>query len=113
MVSDAGLEGFNSEEDRFLFAEAHLGIELENFLRTNVGRYLRGRCEGVVQEFNAWVLGSVDPEREEFRKRHLEARAAQMVMKFISEAVVQGQHAQQALEERDAEEAYSDGPLAP
>lgn len=106
MESDLNLEseGFDSEEDRFLFAEAHLGIELEHFMRTNTGRYLKGRCEGVVQAFNGWVLATADPDPKEFRQRHLEARSAQMVMKFLSEAVVQGQHAQLALEERDAEE---------
>lgn len=111
MESDTGIEGFDSDEDRFLFAEAQLGIELENFLRTNVGRYLVGRCQGVVGEFSGWVLGQVDPSAEDFKRRHLQAQAAQMVIGFINEAVVQGNHSQKVLEERDAEEFLSDGPV--
>lgn len=113
MESDLESAGFDSEEDRILFAEAHLGIELERFLRSNVGQYFKGRCGGVVQEFNSWVLSVADPDSKEFRKRHLEARAAQLAMRFISEAVVNGEHAQKALEERDAEEAFNDGPPGP
>jgi len=98
--------------DEFLFAEAQVGIEMENFLRTTPGRYLLGRCRVVVGEFNSWVLKSATPGTDEFIKRHAEARGAQMAMRFISEAVSNGEQAQLALEERDHEDSFGDGPLA-
>jgi hypothetical protein len=102
---------FDTPEEKFLFAEAQLGIELSNFLRTNVGRYLQGRCELVINDFSGWVLESVDPSSDEFKKRHLKARSAQMLMSFISEAVANGKHAEGALKEADEIEFSTDGPL--
>lgn len=106
-------EEFNLAEasDQFLFAEAQLGLEMSEFLRSNVGRYLIGRCEAEIADFNGWVLDQADPNSDEFRRRHAEARGAQKVVKFINEAVVNGARSQHELEERDDHEQYRDGPL--
>lgn len=109
MASD--LEDYTSKEDKFLFAEAQVGYELEKFLSTNVGRYLVGRAEGVIAEFNEWVLAQPSPDTDEFKKRHLDARAMQAMIGFINEAVNNGKHAEKALGERDDQEQFNDGPL--
>lgn len=112
MVSDTNhTEGFGSETERFLFAAAHVGIEMDEFRRSNVGRYLIGRAQDQVEAFSAFALEIPEPDNTEYKRLHMKAAAAQMLMTFIGEAIADGKHAEESLAEMDAQDEMSDGPL--
>lgn len=112
MESDTNnTEGFTSENERFLFAAAQIGIEMEEFRRSNVGQYLIGRAQEAVAAFSAYALELPEPDNTEYKRLHMKAVAAQMLVTFIGEAIADGQHAEQSLAELDAEDQMQDGPL--
>lgn len=90
----------NPSENDYLFAEAKLGIEVDNFLQTDIGRYLKGRAQQEVDEA-VNVFLNCDPERsrELIMKAKAKARAAQQVMTWLTEAYNDGMGAVVQLEE--------------
>ena len=90
----------NPSENDYLFAEAKMGVDVETFLSTEVGRYLKGRAQQEVEDATHLFL-TCDPERshEVIKKAKAKAQAAQQVMTWLTEAYSAGMIAIQTLED--------------
>ena len=84
-----------------LLAEAVLGRDAEDFLRSELGRYIVGRCKLEVQEAQE-ALSTVSPWRRN-RIRQLQAQVwrAQSVQGWLIELIQQGRQAEAALTEME------------
>jgi len=93
---------FIDDRERILFAEAELGEKTIEFLNTPTGKYLRG-C--ALQEIEALrdALEMCNPSslfgRRKIRRLQERAHAARYVLKWISEAIENGENAYHALKE--------------
>lgn len=98
-AKNEGIE-FVDEKERELFARARLGVEVEDFLMTNVGRYLHGRAKIEMQQAEKDALES-DPDtfwgRRKLRKAREKARCARNFVVWCADAIVDGKHADQEL----------------
>lgn len=99
-----GIE-FVDDREREIFARAELGETVLAFLRSDVGRYLHGRCKTMLEQAKEDML-TVDterwfglPGRRRMRKLQRQADIAQTFMKFLGDALVDGQHAAVELKE--------------
>ena len=80
-----------------LVAEAVLGRDAEEFLRSDIGRYIVGRCQQEVAEAHA-LLTTVSPwRRNRIRQLQNQAWRAQSVQGWLVELIQQGRQAEQAL----------------
>lgn len=89
-----------AEVDKFLFAEVQVGIEVEEFFQTTVGRYFKGRCEEAVRAFTAQALRAT-PDPATLEAARANAFGAQRAMTFLVEAIVNGRNAESSLKARD------------
>lgn len=82
-----------------LVAEAVLGRDAEEFLATELGRYIVGRCEQEIQEAQD-ELSRVSPWRKN-RIRELQNQVwrAKSVQGWLGELITDGKAAEVALEE--------------
>lgn len=87
---------FTEERQVLQYAEAKLGLEIEDFLATNVGRFIVGRARQDIEEFTDWSL-SEDADPSEFAKRRAKALAARTLVGWLSEQVAAGLAAEQQL----------------
>jgi hypothetical protein len=83
-----------------LMAEAVLGRDAEEFLNSELGRYMTGRCEQEIQEAQD-QLSRVSP----WRRRRIQALQneiwrAQSVKGWLAELITNGKAAEVALEEQ-------------
>jgi hypothetical protein len=84
-----------------LFAEAALGKDAEEFLASDIGRYVMGRCIAEQQEAQD-LLTRVSPwRRNRIRQLQNQAWRAQSVRGWIIELIQQGRQAEQALDNED------------
>jgi len=85
-------------------AEARFGIEVEHFLKTEVGRFLIGRAE--LDEREALEeLGLVDPEDPKaIRAVQFKLQVARAVPRWIRDAIQSGRIAQATIEVEDSHE---------
>ena len=84
-----------------LMAEAVLGRDAEQFLNSDIGRYVLGRCEQEIAEA-AELLAVVSPwRRNRIRQLQNEIWRAQSVRAWIAELVTAGRQAEQVLQEDD------------
>jgi hypothetical protein len=83
-----------------LMAEAVLGRDAEEFLNTDIGRYIIGRCEQEIQEAQD-QLSRVSPwRRRRIQQLQNEVWRAQSVKGWIAELIANGRAAEAALEEQ-------------
>lgn len=84
-----------------LFAEATLGRDAEEFLQSELGRYIVGRCEQEIADAQD-KLSTVSPWRRN-RIRQLQAQVwrAQSVVGWLAELIHAGKQAEAILEEQD------------
>ena len=82
-----------------LMAEAILGRDAEEFLNTELGQYLMGRCEQEIQEAQE-LLSEVSPWRKR-RIRDLQNQVwrARSLKTWLAELIANGKAAEAALEE--------------
>lgn len=93
---------FINDTERAYFEEARLGIEVQNFLQSETGRYLHGRAKLALEEVKVKMVelnSSLPTFAEEFNKLQQEASHAQHFMAWCAEAIVNGRNAEQQLEE--------------
>jgi len=83
-------------------AEARLGIEMETFLRSEVGQYLVGRAE--LEEREALeALAEVDPEDPAcIRAAQFRLQVARAAPRWIRDAIQSGRIAQSTIEVEDS-----------
>lgn len=98
---------FVDEKERELFARSHLGVKAREFLESDVGKYLQGRAQQDIEqaqvdalECSPWTwLG-----RRKLLKLQHKAGIAKSFLKWIVEAIQDGEVAYQELSEYRKEE---------
>ena len=86
-----------------LRAEAALGRDAEEFLASDIGRYIIGRCEHEIAEAQE-QLASVSPwRRNRIRQLQNEVWRARSVRQWIAELVIRGREAEKQLEQQQDE----------
>lgn len=93
---------FINDAERGYFEEARLGVNVQQFLVNDVGRYLHGRAKITLEEVKQQMLdlSSAMPDfQSQFDKLQQEAWCAENFMKWCAEAIVNGENAEQQLEE--------------
>ena len=93
---------FINDAERGYFEEARLGVNVSNFLQSDVGRYLHGRAKIALEEVKQQMLdlSSAMPDfQSQFDKLQQEAWCAEHFMKWCAEAIVNGEGSEQQLEE--------------
>lgn len=85
------------------YAEARLGVEIEKFLPTNVGRYLVGRAEQELVEAHQAMEKCSPDELQELQNK---AWRAKSFADWLAEAINNGRSAEFELNKQ--EEIYSD-----
>jgi hypothetical protein len=88
---------FSTEEDRFLFAEAKLGIEVDDFWHSDVGKYLRMRSEQVMDGAVKALLSAAPSDQAAIAKAQVDARAMLTLNRFITDAIRNGETSELAL----------------
>ena len=102
MATDPTQLNFINEAERQYFAEAVLGTEVEQFLVTDVGRFLRGCAKS---EYDACrdKLFELDLYTAEGKKEHdklkMDAWGAAHFTQWCAEAIVRGREAEVLLNE--------------
>jgi hypothetical protein len=82
-----------------LWAEAGLGRDAQEFLRSDIGRYILGRCQREIAEAHA-KLAAVSPwRRNRIKQLQNEVWRAQSVADWLAEIVHAGQQAEAVLNE--------------
>ena len=96
---------FVDENERVIFARAALGEKVRDFLASDVGRLLHHRCKIQLEQAKTDML-TVDterwwgiPGRRRMQKLQQQAQLAQMFMKFLGDAIVDGNNATVELDE--------------
>ena len=102
----------SNEENNPLFNIAQLGVEMEEFILSKVGRHLIGEAQTLVAVFKDWVMDHPLPESKEFQRRHMQAMAAEMLLRSIGSACIDGKEAVRQLEE-NTYDGFIDGPVGP
>lgn len=99
----AGIQ-FVDQQEREYFAQAQLGEEAIQFLHSNLGRYLHGCAQQEVEALRD-ELEKIDPDRRlsffsrrKLRRLQKEAQAARYFMRWLAEAIQQGNYAFNQLE---------------
>lgn len=96
-----------SEAERYLFAEAQVGIAVEDFLRTDAGRYLKGRAE---QDIGAAIATFLDNDlrrnEDVVARAQQKAREARRAFHWMLEAIIEGKQAEHNLAELDTADGH-------
>jgi hypothetical protein len=87
------------DETELLIAEARLGLQTKEFLKSPVGKFIAGRALKAKQEaFEAWI--NIEPcDEATIRELQFRARLPQIVISWLDEAINQAQHAEATLNE--------------
>jgi hypothetical protein len=84
-----------------LMAEAVLGRDAEEFLNTELGRYILGRCEQEIAEAQD-QLSRVSPwRRRRIQQLQNEVWRAQSMKAWLGELITNGRSAEASLEEQE------------
>lgn len=88
-------------DNRDLIHQIDLGIQIEAFLGSDVGKYLIGRAEHDVEEATE-ELKKADPENPKLiRTLQNKIKCAESIQYWMAEAIQSGHLAQQQLREQD------------
>lgn len=93
---------FIDEAEQQYFAEAQLGYQVEEFLRSPTGRLLHGRAKQQLEQAKEDVLGldTEDPDcLRKLKQIRTQAEVARCFMRWCAEAIDNGNAAQVQLEE--------------
>jgi hypothetical protein len=87
-------------DDHTLWAEASLGRDADEFISSDIGRYLLGRCEQDIQDAIE-KLSVVSPwRRNRIRQLQNEIWRAQSVKGWIQELITAGRQAETILNDQ-------------
>jgi hypothetical protein len=91
------------ENIRTSLAEVELGVEVEKFFKSNLGKYIIGVSEQEAQEA-ADELKEVAPnDTGKIIELQIKAQTAEKAVKWLAEAVLRGRQAEHAIYEMEAE----------
>lgn len=88
-------------EDRSLIELVRFGLDMEEFTRTHVGKYLVHRAEGELNEATKVLLDLNDLAGKDAADAHMQARVALKVLRWLDDVVQQGREAERSISERD------------
>lgn len=92
---------FVNEQEKQYFAQAQLGEQARSFLASPVGRYLHGRAKLDFDQAKDELVGC-NPDsffgRRKFRRLQRDAELASRFMRYLSDALVEADHAGRELE---------------
>lgn len=96
----AGIE-FVDEGERMHFAHARLGQDVRLFLTSQTGRYLHGRAKLELDEARDAIL-EANPHsffgRRKIQKIQRQAESAKLFIRWCTDAITEGEFAEQELE---------------
>lgn len=96
-----------SQAERYLFAEAHVGIEVEDFLRTDTGRYLKGRAEQEIgAAIDTFLNHDLRRNADVVARAQQKAREARRAFHWMLEAIIDGKQAEHQLAELDTADGH-------
>jgi hypothetical protein len=84
-----------------LMAEAVLGRDAEEFLNTELGRYMLGRCEQEIQEAQDELSRVSSWRRRRIQELQNRVWRAKSVKEWLAELIANGKSAEAALEETE------------
>lgn len=87
---------FVEERQVLQYAEAKLGVQIEDWAASPVGRFVVGSAKQEISAFMDWAL-SQDARAEEFEQRRAKALAARTLVQWFSEQVLAGLSAEKQL----------------
>lgn len=86
-----------------LWAEAEMGRDAEDFLKSDLGRFIVGRCDQDIADAQE-KLSNVSPwRRNRIRQLQNEIWRARSVRQWIAELVIQGREAEKQIEQSQDE----------
>jgi len=89
------------EDKQVLMAQVILGDEAEKFMKSDLGRYIKGRIDQDIQELKDKLV-EIDPEDiNNIRKIQNEIRLRNLVLNYFKELIIEGQQALQILQEEE------------
>ena len=93
---------FLDERERLYFAQAELGERVIEWLNSPVGKYVRGCAAQEIEEIRD-ALEKCNPNsifgRRKIRRLQDDAKAARLVLQWLTEAIQEGENAYQQLKE--------------
>lgn len=95
---------FINQHEQTLFAEAMLGEEAINFLNSDLGKVLRGYALQQMAECKNELLRTPWWRFLKIQRLQFEARVAEQFLRFIAEALTNGESAYQQLKEMRTKE---------
>ena len=91
-----------SEAERYLFAEFHIGADLEEFLASKTGQYLKGVAEQEIGEaIRAFLNHDLTRNRDLVAHAQVKAQRSRQSFQWMLEAVLAGRAAEHQLREMD------------
>jgi len=97
---------FETEQEHVFFAEAKLGIDVEKFLKSDVGRLLHGRARLELEEAKTALL-ECNPNtlfgRRKIKKLQNQAQLASWFMNWCAEAITDGRNAEIQLQDNGSQ----------
>lgn len=84
-------------EDAPLLAQVGFGLNVENFVHSEIGQYLLGRADQEVATAIAKLKKANPNDAEEIRDLQNQIYRAESINGWLAEAVLNGQHAERTL----------------
>jgi hypothetical protein len=101
-AKNEGIE-FIDETERQAFARARLGSDVVDFLHSSSGRYLHGRAKLQIEQAREDAL-NCNPYtpwgRRKWKKIQHDAAVARAFVQWCADAIVDGNHAEQELNQK-------------
>jgi hypothetical protein len=91
-------------DEQTLFAEVRISIEADQFLNTDLGRYLVARADEEIEAAKDELATVPYWRKRKIIKLQNEIAVASKVPRWLGEVLTQGQNAEAHLRELDAEE---------
>jgi hypothetical protein len=88
---------FTNDQQKQYFEEAHLGIEFETFLHSNVGRYLQGRAVAQYEDAKEKLLACSPKNERRIRRFQQQAARADQFLEWCRDAIIMGRQAEAIL----------------
>ena len=95
-------EVIRDESERFLFAEFKVGADLEDFLRSDTGRYLQGvACQEIGTAIRTFLNHDLSRNADLVARAQISANRARDAFRWMLEAVQSGRAAEFHLRQLD------------
>lgn len=88
------------DAQRVLLADIQVGMELEDWISSNAGRYIVGCARDEVRDFLNWAL-SGDASAEKFMQMRAKALAARTLIQWTAEQIISGRNSQRQLQKTE------------